>query len=1248
MADATLTALEGLGDSAAPWRLTDLIDVATLQSIQDTFAKAFGLPTVIINPDGTNATAITHRQRFCEDLTRTSSAGGRCTECDACAMEEAARTRAPAIFECWNGLYDCAIPIAPKGQVVGYFLCGEAFAAAPDPDRYRATAREIGVDADAYVQALGEVVVVPYENYEASVRSMHVLAEMIAEQAAASIDSLRMLEDARRAKDDTAALMQELDTVLGALADIAVQPDYHSTLQAIADNLAQLIPWDSCVISLIEPGTDTLVPVVVRDPYPEAMAAHRVRLGEGIAGRVAASGVGRRFADVTADPDFTPIPGVPVEPESTLIVPMAYNDEISGVITLSRFERRTFSDHELRVLEVFSSQASVAIQVSRLASEKEDRLREERAFGRLLRAMSPRTKLEGMLMETAQVGMELLDAEGAVVIAPRGDGGQPAIAALGLDGDTAAALGEEVQARLHDGLADDMPDVAEWRGRSTLLLPLHGGDGVGAAAVFLRHGDRPWDHRLAAALTAQASLGVEKARMHERERRALLEYQRLAELGTELVMARDADEVAGRLVSRTADVVGADLCFIARIDSGPEVVRVELRHGRRADALTLQPAGRSRVASYRLAAESAAPRSLFDAWAQEVFSEVARGTGAETYAAEPLRVADRVLGGLFVAWRGASVDPSPEHRRVLGVLAAAAGASLGRFATYSATDTSLRQRVTELEALTQLAERISGLMHEAPILDELLAALVRAGRLDGALYAVREGDLRVRRSTGLGTDEVARLVDAARTLRPAEDGVRCALAGGGHALVLPVALGGEDGAVFVGVGAAAADAQLDRVLETLVRYGSVALENAHLHDRQREAIERLERQNVETVEQYDRLQRVLSVHDTLTTAVLEGRGLASVVRSLAQFLGAEILVVSSAERVLARAPARTEIDWRPERGKGPARTTVARDDGADLIAAPAVVEGEVLAWVIARVPGGAGDIERAAVEYGALLTALDLLRERTALEVETRLRGGFLEDLFKGDFVDELMAEQALAFGFDLRAPSRVFLVEAVAPGDGDADVLDVEAFYTPVLDSARAWGHQHLVAPRGAAAVAIVHEEGEHPRAARDGCFEERLLAALRRRFPQHRFVIGVGTECRSLADYRRSYAAARRAVDLMRLLGRSDTVFSFRSSTVETLMLQSTEPEVLLDFIRRYVEPLDAYDGAHASDLRHTLQVYFEAGGNLEEAARRLHIHVSTLRYRLKKVGSLLDVDVKAGGAGLDLQVALRAADVLAVHHG
>ena len=89
-------------------------------------------------------------------------------------------------------------------------------------------------------------------------------------------------------------------------------------------------------------------------------------------------------------------------------------------------------------------------------------------------------------------------------------------------------------------------------------------------------------------------------------------------------------------------------------------------------------------------------------------------------------------------------------------------------------------------------------------------------------------------------------------------------------------------------------------------------------------------------------------------------------------------------------------------------------------------------------------------------------------------------------------------------------------------------------------------------------------------------------------------------------------------------------------------------MGFISRFVEPLARYDAAHTSDLQRTLEVYFACGGTLEEAARRLHIHVSTLRYRLKKASEVLGVDLRDSAEGLDVQVALRAARVLAVHRG
>ena len=133
---------------------------------------------------------------------------------------------------------------------------------------------------------------------------------------------------------------------------------------------------------------------------------------------------------------------------------------------------------------------------------------------------------------------------------------------------------------------------------------------------------------------------------------------------------------------------------------------------------------------------------------------------------------------------------------------------------------------------------------------------------------------------------------------------------------------------------------------------------------------------------------------------------------------------------------------------------------------------------------------------------------------------------------------------------------------------------------------------------------------------------------------------------SYGRAYAAARRGLDLVRLLGRSRQVVSFRHLGVQEILLQVEEPAALLEFIARYVEPLERYDDEHSSKLLHSLETFYDAGFNLQEAARRLDVHVSTLRYRLTRIEELLGVDPKIGDSRLNIEVAVKAAKALAVH--
>ncbi len=1215
-------------------QLTDLIDVAALQDIQDTFARVFGLPTVIIDPTGRNITNITHRVTFCEDLTRTSPVGGpRCTECDLCAMGEASATNRPAIFKCWNGFYDSAIPIAPKGEVLGYFLCGQILTEAPDVEKFAKTAEEIGAPPAAYVETVRDVRVMALDQYESSIRTMHTLAQMIADQAAAAIDNLKMLQDAVAAKKDAAKLVEELEVILEAFRDSFAQTDERSTLETIADQLQRLIPYDSCLIYTVDDGADELFPRVVRDPNPEAFKAYRPRKGVGVWGKVAATGVRRKIDDVREDPEFVPVPGVDLEPEAMLVVPMIRQAQIFGVISLSRFERRVFTEHELRVLAVFCSHASLSMQVGRLRSRSAHRLREEQALGELLSTMAHGLSVEETLAAIGRCGVDLLGARAALLRCVPEPGAPSGVVGVATDAGDADVLLADLEPEIEGCMARGASRVLDRPHGSVLLVPLQGGAEALGIAVLVAAAGRQWNQGLVGTFAHQSSLGLRNAVARERERRVVLQHDLLATLGTELAQAKSREEARARLLGKASEIFGSELSVLALLDPSLDAIQVHVKEGRGARELSIKPLGRGRLASARLSGETGTEGSVFAAWAQDLSDELGRELGVVSYLAAPLRTPTGVLGGLFVAWRTAIHRFSAEQQRLLSLVAGAAAASLDNLLAMAQTDHSLRSRLAELQALARLAEQIAGLTEEEPILEQVLAAVELLAGLTGAVYAVRDdaGEWAVQRAAGLGRQESAEVAAVLRGLEPGEHIVRVDLEGDSRELlVIPLPAIDSGQGVIAGVASRRDDPQRDIVLAAVVRFGSVALENAMLHSRQRGKIARLQSANED-------LRQVLVVHETLTADVIGAHGIQSVADSLAGLVGGEFVVVGSHGEVLARAPAGGDWSWGPHANCGDPGA-VGEPDNTHVASAPAAVQDEVLAWVAARFDTAPGQVEQAALEYGALLVALELLRQRTALEVEHRLRGGFLEELFSGEFVEDLVIKQAEAFGINLTSPARLFLVE---PATGELNHAGAHLLSSICTDCAAERTGSSLVAVESRGAVVLLEgPDTEEP------LFEDLLQRALRQRMSHSGLNIAVSRTVRAPHEYGGAHAAARRGLELFKLLQRSGQVVSFRHMGVQEMLVQASEPAALLEFIRVYVEPLERYDDEHNSQLLTSLTTFYDAGFNLHEAARRLDVHVSTLRYRLARVEELLGVDPKVGEARLNIEVALKAANALAVH--
>ena len=224
---------------------------------------------------------------------------------------------------------------------------------------------------------------------------------------------------------------------------------------------------------------------------------------------------------------------------------------------------------------------------------------------------------------------------------------------FGIEAEAAASLLTELAPVVESACASGDAPIVRARARAARSFCLSPGQTrPEPSPIFLRRQGHEWDPRLVESLGAQAALGVEKARMQERERSLLLRYQRLSELGTELVTAHDAAEIRGRLLARTPGILDADACFIALLDRGPDAITVELRERSHSEDRTLQLEGGARLAALRLRDEHAPDRSVFDRWSEGVLEALGPATDTGSWLAEPLPVAGGALGGLFVGWRG--------------------------------------------------------------------------------------------------------------------------------------------------------------------------------------------------------------------------------------------------------------------------------------------------------------------------------------------------------------------------------------------------------------------------------------------------------------------------------------------------------------------------------------------------------------------------------------------------------------------
>jgi len=141
-------------ETAEDFTIFDLVNIEDLQGIQDSFAKATGVASIITDLTGNLITRPSNFCKLCEIIRKTEKGSERCKMSDRIRGKKARKEMKPAYYKCLScGLVDASAPIIVAGKHIANWLIGQTNAMGVDRQRIIEYAAEIGTDVDEMLRA---------------------------------------------------------------------------------------------------------------------------------------------------------------------------------------------------------------------------------------------------------------------------------------------------------------------------------------------------------------------------------------------------------------------------------------------------------------------------------------------------------------------------------------------------------------------------------------------------------------------------------------------------------------------------------------------------------------------------------------------------------------------------------------------------------------------------------------------------------------------------------------------------------------------------------------------------------------------------------------------------------------------------------------------------------------------------------------------------------------------------------------
>ena len=400
--------------------------------------------------------------------------------------------------------------------------------------------------------------------------------------------------------------------------------------------------------------------------------------------------------------------------------------------------------------------------------------------------------------------------------------------------------------------------------------------------------------------------------------------------------------------------------------------------------------------------------------------------------------------------------------------------------------------------------------------------------------------------------------------------------------------------------------------------------------------------------QSDLIQKKNAVHEQFISLAASGKNTEAILRQLQSYLRVPVVYVdvyfnkyffsneesSLANELKAVAPhlfdryAGVEID---ESGEVRRRELYEQYD-VSYVASDDVRYGLIIAKK--GTFKAADEISRVAIDYAGVTLLLDEQKRISNFGIEEKYRDAFISDLiFNNSLTESEIVSRAQIYGWDfsdggcvlvlnIENLRQAYLKKITVRSERDQDAAAIRFMQlvgravTGYFPNARYYKqNDHIIY---ILSVPVNERTGIALRA-------EQLIGSLReivRGDEESKIYVSLGRYYPEIRQIGLSYREAQTAMALAEQLHWDDRLISCENMGVYRFLTAVCDQPAAGVLIETYIEPMLDYDKRHHTRYFETLGAVINSGWNLKIAAVDLYIHYNTLKYRIKKMGELLEV--------------------------